>query len=107
MASNGATVRLEPGGTFGRLTLRNYFPSFETHSERDAFPSRNSPIRPHPQHEEGNEMQASSSVNNTLGNGHPSPTVSVVIPALNEERNLPHVFAKLPADVTEVIVVDG
>ena len=36
-----------------------------------------------------------------------SPTVSVVIPTLNEERNLPHVFAKLPAMITEVIVVDG
>jgi glycosyltransferase involved in cell wall biosynthesis len=36
-----------------------------------------------------------------------SPTVSVVIPALNEERNLPHVFAKLPAGLTEVILVDG
>jgi glycosyltransferase involved in cell wall biosynthesis len=36
-----------------------------------------------------------------------SPTVSVVIPALNEERNLPHVFAKLPAGISEVIVVDG
>jgi glycosyltransferase involved in cell wall biosynthesis len=52
-------------------------------------------------------MQASSSVNNTPSNGRPSPTVSVVIPALNEERNLPHVFAKLPADIAEVIVVDG
>jgi glycosyltransferase involved in cell wall biosynthesis len=31
----------------------------------------------------------------------------VVIPALNEARNLPHVFAKLPADIHEVIVVDG
>ncbi|MGX6605277.1 glycosyltransferase family 2 protein [Micromonosporaceae bacterium Da 78-11] len=30
-----------------------------------------------------------------------------MIPTLNEERNLPHVFAKLPADVTEVILVDG
>jgi glycosyltransferase involved in cell wall biosynthesis len=30
-----------------------------------------------------------------------------VIPALNEARNLPHVFARLPADVHEVIVVDG
>jgi glycosyltransferase involved in cell wall biosynthesis len=30
-----------------------------------------------------------------------------VIPALNEERNLPHVFAALPADVSEVILVDG
>lgn len=35
------------------------------------------------------------------------PRVSVVIPALNEARNLPHVFARLPADIYEVIVVDG
>ncbi|MFF5288012.1 glycosyltransferase family 2 protein, partial [Paractinoplanes globisporus] len=43
----------------------------------------------------------------TLGNGQGSPTVSVVIPALNEERNLPHVFAALPDGITEVILVDG
>jgi glycosyltransferase involved in cell wall biosynthesis len=30
-----------------------------------------------------------------------------VIPTLNEERNLPHVFAKLPDGLDEVIVVDG
>ncbi|MEV4640913.1 glycosyltransferase family 2 protein [Actinoplanes sp. NPDC049548] len=30
-----------------------------------------------------------------------------MIPALNEERNLPHVFAKLPEGIDEVIVVDG
>jgi glycosyltransferase involved in cell wall biosynthesis len=30
-----------------------------------------------------------------------------VIPTLNEERNLPHVFAKLPANVDEVVLVDG
>jgi glycosyltransferase involved in cell wall biosynthesis len=35
------------------------------------------------------------------------PRVSVVVPALNEARNLPHVFARLPADIYEVIVVDG
>ncbi len=35
------------------------------------------------------------------------PKVSVVIPALNEARNLPHVFAKLPDGLHEVIVVDG
>lgn len=35
------------------------------------------------------------------------PTVSVVMPALNEARNLPHVFAALPDDLHEVIVVDG
>jgi glycosyltransferase involved in cell wall biosynthesis len=36
-----------------------------------------------------------------------SPRVSVVIPALNEARNLPHVLARMPADVHEVILVDG
>lgn len=35
------------------------------------------------------------------------PSVSVVIPTLNEARNLPYVFARLPAGVHEVIVVDG
>ena len=35
------------------------------------------------------------------------PRVSVVIPTLNEARNLPYVFSRLPADVYEVIVVDG
>ncbi|HTC68749.1 MAG TPA: glycosyltransferase family 2 protein [Acidothermaceae bacterium] len=33
--------------------------------------------------------------------------MSVVIPTLNEARNIPHVFAALPADVDEVIIVDG
>jgi glycosyltransferase involved in cell wall biosynthesis len=37
----------------------------------------------------------------------PRYRVSVVIPALNEARNLPHVLARLPLDVHEVIVVDG
>jgi glycosyltransferase involved in cell wall biosynthesis len=36
-----------------------------------------------------------------------APTVSVVIPALNEERNLPHVLSQLPEDVSEILVVDG
>jgi len=35
------------------------------------------------------------------------PMVSVVIPTLNEAKNLPHVFANLPPDIFEVIVVDG
>jgi glycosyltransferase involved in cell wall biosynthesis len=35
------------------------------------------------------------------------PSVSVVIPTLNEARNLPHVFARLPSGIHEVIVVDG
>ncbi len=33
--------------------------------------------------------------------------VSVVIPTLNEARNLPLVLARIPADIYEVIVVDG
>ena len=37
----------------------------------------------------------------------PWPRVSVVIPTLNEARNLPYVFSRLPADLHEVIVVDG
>ena len=41
------------------------------------------------------------------GIGEAWPKVSVVIPALNEARNLPHVFARLPGGLHEVIVVDG
>ncbi|GAA1259371.1 hypothetical protein GCM10009677_07930 [Sphaerisporangium rubeum] len=36
-----------------------------------------------------------------------SPTVSVVIPAMNEAENLPHVFATLPHWIHEVVLVDG
>src|SRR5438105_5764323 len=35
------------------------------------------------------------------------PSVSVVIPAKNEARNLPHVLPHIPAIVSEVILVDG
>lgn len=33
--------------------------------------------------------------------------VSVVVPAMNEELNLPHVFAAMPRDIAELILVDG
>ena len=36
-----------------------------------------------------------------------SPLVSVVVPALNEERNIPHVFERIPGDVHQVVLVDG
>lgn len=36
-----------------------------------------------------------------------TPTVSVVIPAKNEARNLHHVFASLPPWVNDVVLVDG
>lgn len=37
----------------------------------------------------------------------PRPRISVVIPALNEERNLIYIAARLPHDVDEVVFVDG
>ena len=36
-----------------------------------------------------------------------TPRVSVVIPARNEAANLPHVLSALPADIYEVVLVDG
>ncbi|TGD86904.1 glycosyltransferase family 2 protein [Mycolicibacterium sp. CH28] len=35
------------------------------------------------------------------------PRISVVIPALNEERNLTHIASRLPHDVDEIVFVDG
>src|SRR5688572_7291712 len=52
-------------------------------------------------------MESSKPIENTYGNGRTSPTVSVVIPTLNEERNLPHVFERLPEGIDEVVLVDG
>ena len=39
--------------------------------------------------------------------GHTNPRVSVVIPTLNEAKNLPFVLPRIPEWVDEVIVVDG
>ena len=36
-----------------------------------------------------------------------SPTISVVVPAMNEAENLPHVFATLPHWIDEIVLVDG
>jgi glycosyltransferase involved in cell wall biosynthesis len=41
------------------------------------------------------------------GSSKLSPRVSIVVPALNEARNLSHVFAQMPRDVHELILVDG
>jgi glycosyltransferase involved in cell wall biosynthesis len=35
------------------------------------------------------------------------PTVSVVVPTLNEAENLPLLFSQLPDEVSEVVIVDG
>jgi len=52
-------------------------------------------------------MQLPLPAGNTPSDGKMSPTVSVVIPTLNEERNIPHVFADLPDGIDEVVLVDG
>jgi glycosyltransferase involved in cell wall biosynthesis len=36
-----------------------------------------------------------------------TPRISVIVPTYNEAKNLPHVLAGIPADIHEVIVVDG
>ena len=40
-------------------------------------------------------------------NGDGPPRVSVIIPTLNEAPNITHVLATLPADISEVLLVDG
>jgi glycosyltransferase involved in cell wall biosynthesis len=39
--------------------------------------------------------------------GEPPPRISVIVPALNEARNLPYVFARMPDGLHELILVDG
>ncbi|TXG92873.1 glycosyltransferase family 2 protein [Rhodococcus rhodnii] len=41
------------------------------------------------------------------GNGPHRPTVTVVIPAMNEARNLPFVAARMPDGVDQIVFVDG
>ena len=52
---------------------------------------------------------SSAAVNNTVEKGRSArPTVSVIIPTLNEEKNIPLVLPFLPFDwIDEVILVDG
>jgi glycosyltransferase involved in cell wall biosynthesis len=52
-------------------------------------------------------MTPAVSIRDVLPGDDPLPTVSVIIPALNEARNLPHVAERMPADVDEIVVVDG
>jgi glycosyltransferase involved in cell wall biosynthesis len=54
-----------------------------------------------------NEPTESSRPGRSIATAPTLPRVSVVIPALNEEANLPCVLARLPADLFEVILVDG
>jgi len=42
----------------------------------------------------------------TAGGWQP-PTVSLIVPTLNEVKNLPHVLLAIPAVVTELLIIDG
>ena len=52
-------------------------------------------------------MVLTSSSRATAPSSKQKPLVSVVVPTLNEERNLPQLFASIPDIVDEVILVDG
>ena len=43
----------------------------------------------------------------SLFNGHEIPRISIVIPALNEEANLPYVLPDIPGWAYEILLVDG
>jgi hypothetical protein len=56
------------------------------------------------------DMEGTSGTSMIILGGNPNmllPSVSVVVPALNEARNIPHVFARMPPEVHEVVLVDG
>lgn len=50
--------------------------------------------------------EASRTGGNFLSPGG-TPSVSVVIPAMNEEQNLPYVLPRIPSWVGEIVLVDG
>ena len=51
--------------------------------------------------------EEATQIRSSIGPGTAEPRVSIVIPAKNEALNLPEVFADLPKDGCEVILVDG
>lgn len=52
-------------------------------------------------------MTAMESVQPYQTSDQAEPKISIVMPTRNEAKNLPHVFAEIPADVHEIIVIDG
>jgi glycosyltransferase involved in cell wall biosynthesis len=53
------------------------------------------------------QENTATNLTGVLFNGNPVPKVSVVIPTLNEEKNLAHVLPKIQEWIYEVILVDG
>jgi glycosyltransferase involved in cell wall biosynthesis len=52
-------------------------------------------------------ISSSSTTRSATTGSKQKPLVSVVVPTLNEERNLPQLFASIPDIVEEVVLVDG
>lgn len=55
----------------------------------------------------GNMLQGTAITTEDYSGQNKPIEVSVVIPTLNEAKNLPHVLPRIPAWVSEVIIVDG
>ncbi|MGE2835274.1 glycosyltransferase family 2 protein [Mycobacterium sp. SMC-4] len=51
--------------------------------------------------------RSTCAISDLLPDGVPLPAVSVIVPALNEARNLPHVAERMPSDIAEIVFVDG
>lgn len=51
--------------------------------------------------------RSARAISDLLPDGVPLPAVSVIVPALNEARNLPHVAGRMPPDIAEIVFVDG
>lgn len=52
-------------------------------------------------------MTTTRSIRDLVPHDVPVPAVSVIVPALNEARNLPYVAQRMPPDITEIVFVDG
>ncbi|MGE0220850.1 glycosyltransferase family 2 protein [Mycolicibacterium sp.] len=52
-------------------------------------------------------MTSPVSIRDMVPHDNTRPKISVIIPALNEARNLPHVADRIPADIDEIVFVDG
>jgi glycosyltransferase involved in cell wall biosynthesis len=87
-------------------TVRAVIPSTGTQS-RDWEKVRDEPSGATAPREASAEQPASNGAAAAPTVAQMGVKVSVVIPTLDEAENLPHVFARLPSGLHEVIVVDG
>ncbi|MER6672819.1 glycosyltransferase family 2 protein [Streptomyces sp. NPDC000983] len=75
-------------------------------SESNAVPSRNGTL-PGPPARRADDRLAPHPLRRAEDRPPPRATVSLVVPARNEARNIPWVFEQIPDCVDEVILVDG